>query len=80
MTHPSFSPPTRNADGREVLQAKFVSGGKGGEDGWIVVCALPDNPHHPWVTWWLRHRDLITVQGHYFKTLAEAQQDFDARR
>jgi hypothetical protein len=72
-------PPTHNIDGREVVRARFIKGEGGYVDGWIVVCSLLDNPHHPWVTWWLRDSDRVTMQGHYCKTFEEAMADFEKR-
>lgn len=44
----------------------------------IVLCHR-QHPHHAYATWQYRPASGALMGGHYFRTLAEAQHDFNTR-
>lgn len=48
--------------------------------GAVVLRHAPEtSPYHPYQTHWRNDQDGVHYYGHYFTTLEEARQDYEAR-
>ena len=74
--------PEKTANGYRIIQGKFIDGDWVQVDGWIVLCDLRsdgEDHYHPYVVWWMRDSDHMTVNGTYCKTYEEALINWEAR-
>ncbi len=55
---------------------KFI----GAHNQGVMLCHLPDNKHHPYVTWRFHAKQPGRFWGHYFEALGEALTDYRNRQ
>jgi len=62
-----------------ILQSEIVPGGPLGRPYRVVLCALPNNPVTPLVTWLQMHDSASFFYGHYHNNNLEALSEYVER-